>query len=115
MGFHGINSTDHMDFTTKQFNAYLDEIARYQATESDLRIFRGMEMRARDREGNPNAPKELPGTAEVIIGVVHSVQSKNGKGKHSPSEFMKKNLLDLGYAISLKLFENERVTMLGLQ
>lgn len=112
-GYSSICFTDHVDITTKWFGAYLDEIARCQAACGDIEVFRGIEVRAKDRDGRLNAPVELLDYAEVVIGVVHSIPSEDGKGKYSASEFSQEKLLELEYAISLNLLDNDRVSVLG--
>lgn len=112
-GYKSICFTDHADFTTTWYGDYSGEISRVGDDCKSLKIIRGMEVRARDREGSLNAPDELLDRAEIVIGVVHSIPSSDGKGKHSPGEFPREKLLELEYDISLSLLDNDRVSVLG--
>jgi len=112
-GYSGICFTDHVDYTTMWFGAYSDEIAHYQDACGDMKIVRGIEVRAKGRDGMLNAPIGLLDDAEVVIGVVHSIPSEDGKGKYSAAEFSQEKLLELEYSISLNLLDNERVSVLG--
>lgn len=112
-GYAGICFTDHVDFTTGWFRAYADEISQNKKTAGDLEIYRGIEVRAGDRDGGLNAPAEIVDEAEVVIGVVHSIPSEDGKGKQAPSDFPRERLLEIEFEISLNLLGNDRVSVLG--
>jgi putative hydrolase len=105
--------TDHVDFTTTWFDDYVREIDRENNASNGLHLFYGVEVRARDREGSLNAPDDIIDNAEMVVGVVHSIPSEDGKGKHKPEELSREVLLELEYSISLRLLENDRVSVLG--
>lgn len=112
-GLKSLCFTDHVDFTTAWHGSYLKEISLIQNSSDDIRIFNGIEVRAKDLEGSLNAPESIIKNAEIVIGVVHSIPGKDGKGKHKPGEFSADRLLDIEFEVSLKLLDNEEVSVLG--
>lgn len=112
-GYDSLCFSDHVDFTTTWFDAYVREVDREGQASNGLRLYPGIEVRAKDHEGSLNAPDHIIDKAGVVIGVVHSIPSEDGKGKHKPEEFSREELLELEYALSLRLLENDKVTILG--
>lgn len=113
LGYGEICFTDHVDFTTTWFDTYIKEITDENAAAAGPDIYYGIEVRAKDREGALNAPEEIIKYAEIVIGVIHSIPATDGKGKSKPEEFSREELLELEYSISLKLLENQDVSVLG--
>lgn len=113
LGYEEICFTDHADFTTTWFDEYSREIASARASSNGMKVLYGVEVRARNREGSLNAPDKIIDNAEVVIGVVHSIPSEDGKGRHRPEEFTAEELIGLEYSISMALLDNDRVSVLG--
>jgi putative hydrolase len=112
-GYEGICFTDHVDFTTDWYRRYMDEIGEERTRSNGLKVLYGIEVRARDRNGELNAPDDIIEQAEVVIGVVHSIPAVDGKGKHRPEEFGPAELLAIEHSTSMALLENQKVSVLG--
>ncbi len=112
-GFGRICFTDHVNPATSWYMDYADEIESKRRSQTHMDILHGIEVRAGDREGTLNAADAVIDRAEMVIGVVHSIPSKDGRDKRSAREYPREELLELEYAISLRLLHNESVSVLG--
>lgn len=112
-GFQRICFTDHVNRTTPWHNEYVDEIESKRRAEPNIDILHGIEVRAGDRDGALNAAEAVIDRAEMVIGVVHSIPSEDGKGKRSAREYSPGELLKLEYTISLRLLHNDSISVLG--
>lgn len=112
-GYRAICFTDHVDFTTTWYDSFADMITNERMKYDGMDVSYGIEVRAKDRAGSLNAPKKVINRAEIVVGVIHSIPSADGAGKHRPVEFSREELLDLEYSISLSLLENDAVSALG--
>jgi putative hydrolase len=112
-GYKAICFTDHVDFTTTWYDSFADMITNERTKYDGMDVCYGLEVRAKDRDGSLNAPEKIIDRAEMVIGVIHSIPSADGHGKHKPEEFSREELLELEYSISLSLLENNAVSVLG--
>ena len=111
--YKAICFTDHVDFTTDWFGDYKNEIFEISKKYKSLLMFCGIEVRAKDYDGNLNADSKILDEANVIIGVVHSIPSEDGKSKYNPQNFPIKEALELEYRATMGLLNNPLVDVLG--
>lgn len=105
--------TDHVDFTTNWFENYRNEIFNKSKKYNSLSIYCGIEVRAKDYKGNLNADMKILKESEIVIGVVHSIPSEDGKNKYDPKKFSAKKLLEFEYKATMGLLKNNLVYILG--
>lgn len=105
--------TDHVDFTTNWFKDYKNEILEARKKYKSLSVYCGLEVRAKDYKGNLNTSKEILDESDVVIGVVHSIPSEDGKNKYHLKNFPIKKALELEYKAIMGLLKNSLIDVLG--
>jgi len=111
--YRGICFTDHVDGTTRWFGTYAAEIEAGKDRCPGMMVLAGVEVRARDFQGNLNAPPRIIDKADIVVGVVHSIPTEDGTGKIRPEEFGPEDLLDRELQLSLALLSSDQVSVLG--
>lgn len=111
--FRGICFTDHVDGTTRWFDEYAAAIDDLRSIYPEITLLAGIEVRARDFSGNLNAPDRIIESAEIVIGVVHSIPTNDGTGKIRPEHFSPDELLQKEKQLSLALLGSHHVSILG--
>ncbi len=112
-GYKAICFTDHVDFTTDWFQDYKQEILDANKKYKSLSMFCGIEVRAKDYNGKLNADPKILNEADVMVGVVHSLPSKDGKSIYNPQNLPIKEVFELEYRATMGLLKNPLVDVLG--
>ncbi len=112
-GYKAICFTDHVDFTTDWFFDYKNEILDVNKKYKSLLMFCGIEVRAKDYDGSLNADSKILGKSDVIVGVIHSIPSEDGKSTYNPQTIPIKEAFELEYRATMGLLKNPLVNVLG--
>lgn len=112
-GFKSICFTEHVDYTTRWFYKYKKNIEINNKFYKNLKIYYGVEVRAKDYKGELNAEKQILKDSEIVMGVVHRIPSEDGLNVQDPKNFSSEELLELEYAVTVGLLEKSPIHILG--
>ncbi|HMK53201.1 MAG TPA: PHP domain-containing protein [Methanobacteriaceae archaeon] len=110
--FTSICFTEHVDFTTDWFDRYHDNIRRVNDCES-LNVYCGIEVRAKDYQGQLNADKYLLRESDILMGVIHRIPSEDGLDACEARFIPPEDVLELEYRATMGLLKSNEIDILG--